>query len=813
MPLAQPSVLIVEDDTGLADLYLHTLRECGIDCHVATTAAECHAYLRQQRPDLLLLDYSLPDQPALTLVDQLAEAHRLPPFIVVTGHGDERVAVQAMKRGARDYLIKDSQLLDRLTGAVTRTLLELATERRLLETEQSLRENQSELEAIYDHTPVMLFVLDDQSRVLRLNRAASRFAGSTAQQAVGLAPGNVLRCIHAANDSGGCGHGAQCNACTIRNTVLDTLTTGTSHENVEQTLTTGAPPHTTHHHFRLSSSRIDVRGNIRLLVCLEDLSERHRTELALRDSERLYHSLVENLPQYIFRKDLDGRFTFANQRFCQLLGRDLQDVLGRTDNDLFSPRLAAQYRADDQRIMVQDCSAETEEEHQSPLLSHRLVRVNKSPLHDASGRVIGIQGIFWDVTEQRRLEEQLRQAQKMEAIGHLAGGIAHDFNNILAAVTLQLGLMKTSTTLDSENVEMVGELETEVKRAANLTRQLLLFGRRSTLQPRVLDLNELTENLLKMLRRLIGENIELRFTSRSRMPPVSADPGMLEQVLMNLTVNARDAMPKGGCITIASETTRFTPDTVDTHPDRRAGDFVRLSVTDEGCGMDQNTLERIFEPFFTTKEVGKGTGLGLATVYGIIKQHQGWIEVESTPGRGSSFHIHLPAHASPLSTPHIDPAHASVRHGSETILLVEDESSVRRTVGQCLRMLGYSVLEAANGHEALDLWQKHNHQIDLLFSDMIMPGGMTGADLAESLRRENPNLKVILSSGYSAETARSDATPHPHICHLAKPYDATALGDTIRAVLDGTQPDTRHHPHRHTASPVHPTPQPPPATP
>jgi two-component system, cell cycle sensor histidine kinase and response regulator CckA len=395
-----------------------------------------------------------------------------------------------------------------------------------------------------------------------------------------------------------------------------------------------------------------------------------------------------------------------------------------------------------------------------------------------------IMGTFQDITERKHLESQLRQAQKLEAIGQLAGGVAHDFNNILAAIMMHLGLLQMNPDLDDRTRHALKDLDAGARRAANLTRQLLMFSRRSVLKVKPLDVNEVVETLLKMLRRLIGEQIDLRFDGKSALPLVEADAGMLEQVIMNLVVNARDALPKGGRITIT--TTPAEVDAIHTaaHPNSRPGRFVCLAVSDTGCGMDAATLKRIFEPFFTTKDAGKGTGLGLATVHGIVAQHKGWVEVDSELTAGTEFRVFLPvttqASVEVIPAPQTGP----VRRGRETILLVEDEPPVRLVVGQSLRALGYQVYEAANGQEAVKLWQIHGAQVALLLTDMVMPEGMTGLELVEQLQALKPGLKAIISSGYSAEIVNAGVPSKAGIVYLPKPYATKVLADTIRDCLD-----------------------------
>ena len=416
--------------------------------------------------------------------------------------------------------------------------------------------------------------------------------------------------------------------------------------------------------------------------------------------------------------------------------------------------------------------------------SERLVRERAEVIFDASDQAGQLIGTVQDITEQKRLEDQLRQAQKMEAVGQLAGGVAHDFNNILAAILMSLGLLREEPQLSPEIQASLKEIEAEANRAANLIRQLLLFSRRQLPQRRPLDLNEAVGNLLNLMRRLLGEHIALEFQEKANLPWIEADAGMIEQVVMNLCVNARDAMPDGGRLTLSLEAVDLDAEAAQANPESRPGRFVRLAVADTGCGMDELTRKRVFEPFFTTKDVGKGTGLGLATVYGIVNQHQGWTEVESAVGQGSTFRVFLPVATAAAPPAPDSPPHPAQCGGHETILLVEDEPAVRRLVSRCLLRNGYRVLEANNGVEALSLWREHGPAIDLLFTDMVMPEGMTGLALAERLRVEKSALKVIVSSGYSLEIASQGAPVGGRTAFLAKPYEMNALAATVRRCLD-----------------------------
>lgn len=390
-----------------------------------------------------------------------------------------------------------------------------------------------------------------------------------------------------------------------------------------------------------------------------------------------------------------------------------------------------------------------------------------------------------NITERRQAESQLRQAQKMEAIGQLAGGVAHDFNNILTAMTIQIELLAEDFRFNEQALAGIQELEKNAARAADLTRQLLTFSRRQVPRKQVLSLDDVVASVARMLGRTLGEHITMQLVRAPAAPWIEADRGMLEQVVMNLAINARDAMPNGGQLTVSTETRDITADEVVGVGGARPGPHVVLRVSDTGCGMDAETRSHIFEPFFTTKATGKGTGLGLATVYGIVQQHQGWIQVESEVGLGTVFRVYLPA-ASPGA--HQNSASQAVTtraqpQGQGTILVVEDEASVRLMVRSALVRCGYTILEAKHGAEALEVWRQHEQEIDLLFTDMVMPGGIGGLQLAKRLRTARPDLRVIFTSGYSRELEEAGERMADADDYLPKPFSIDVLTRVVQRVL------------------------------
>ena len=388
-----------------------------------------------------------------------------------------------------------------------------------------------------------------------------------------------------------------------------------------------------------------------------------------------------------------------------------------------------------------------------------------------------------DITDLKRLEEQLRQSQKMEAIGQLSGGVAHDFNNILTAILGNATLLSDPQVQPGEIQECTQEIIRATHRASDLTRQLLLFSRRQTMQPATVDLNHIVSQSMKMLHRILGEDITIHSEHAPGLPPVFADSGMIEQVILNLAVNSRDAMPDGGRLNI--RTSAETAKNPEAPAETQARPHVCLAVTDNGCGIPPEILPRIFEPFFTTKDVGKGTGLGLATVYGIVRQHNGWIAVHSQPGEGTTFQVYLPAIPGTPARPPAAPPVSQLARGTGTILVIEDEPPVRNFVRQLLQRLGYIVVEATNGAEALAVWQQHREQILLVITDIIMPGGMSGYELAARLLAQEPRLKIIFTSGYTGSPATGGTALVEGDNFIRKPFDPEALAEIVRRKIAG----------------------------
>jgi two-component system, cell cycle sensor histidine kinase and response regulator CckA len=537
----------------------------------------------------------------------------------------------------------------------------------------------------------------------------------------------------------------------------------------------------------LWDARRKVRGIIGFFT---DITERKRAEEALRAAEEKYRSIFENAPEGIYQCTTEGRYISANPALARMFGFDSPQELIQTRNDITNQEyVTPQSRAD----FVKELDARGEVrsfEYQAYRRDGSLIWVSASAraVRDAHGQIAYFEGTVQDITERRELEQQLRQMQKIEAVGRLAGGVAHDFNNILMAISSYAELLYARIPKEDTLRRYVDEISKATDRAASLTQGLLAFSRKQVISPRVLDLNTVIAEQTEMLKRLIPENIELRFLPGSLLGRLKMDPGQVQQIVMNLVINARDAMPNGG--TILVETGNVERDGTDCglQGPAQAGDYVMLAVSDNGCGMNAETQAHIFEPFFTTKEQGKGTGLGLAIVFGIVNQSAGHIFLHSEPGHGTTFNIYFPR-AEAAGQLDDRATMALLFTGNETILLVEDEEAVRESAAEYLRENGYSVLEAKDGPEALKLAERHAQPIHLMLTDLIMPH-MSGRELSEKIIGLHPETKVMFMSGYSNNLLSKEQVLDPKHVLLQKPFRLTTLGQRIRETLDHSRAAT-----------------------
>jgi PAS domain S-box-containing protein len=524
----------------------------------------------------------------------------------------------------------------------------------------------------------------------------------------------------------------------------------------------------------------DASGRpLRLFGTVQDVTDRRRAEQAMIESHNLLNAVIEGTDDVVFVKDLQRRYLMINSAGARHLGRPHQEIIGRDDGALLA-EVAASIEAQDREVL-ETGKTQAFEQWLTIAGAPRAFLTLKSAFRDTDGRIVGLIGIGRDITDHKRLEEQLRQAQKMEAVGRLAGGIAHDFNNILTVIN---GFSRQifDRIQDEENLEALTEIIKSGERAADLTRQLLAFSRKQRLQPQVVDVNPLLNDLTKLLRALIGANIALVFKPSQRLGAVEIDRGQFEQAIINLAVNARDAMPRGGRLIIETGERTLDETYVQSNPDVRRGRYVRVVVADSGVGMDAGTQARIFDPFFTTKEPGKGTGLGLAMVYGFVKQSGGHIEVTSAPGAGTSFTVYLPVSAQAEAIEASARAPQALARGTETVLVVEDEPSVRALIRGLLRFNGYTVLEAADGAAGLALAANTDVRIDVLLADLVMPR-LGGQQLAGLLKSTRPDMRVVFMSGYTDQSLEIDMSDASAV-FLQKPFTPQDLARKLREVLD-----------------------------
>jgi two-component system cell cycle sensor histidine kinase/response regulator CckA len=517
-----------------------------------------------------------------------------------------------------------------------------------------------------------------------------------------------------------------------------------------------------------------------------DVTDRRSAEEAVRAQKEFLREIIDNSPNLIFVKDWNGRFDLANQAVADIYGTTVSNLVGKSDADFnSSAEEVARFLRDDREVIESLQPKVVAEESVTDARTDqvRWFQMVKVPLIGPGGSARQVLGVATDISERKRLEQQLRLAQKMEAVGTLAGGVAHDFNNLLATIrgTVDLGLLDLDQN-DPLHPALI-QIGDAVDRGAALTRQLLAFSRRQTLESRPVDMNALAKGMQGMLDRVIGKDI--RLSSRLWAEPcvVLADPGQIEQVLMNLCVNARDAMPKGGELVILMERVALDEDFCTTHPWAREGDYVLLTVSDTGLGMDTETQSRIFEPFFTTKQMGHGTGLGLAVVYGIVKQHQGLIHVYSEPGKGTTFRIYLPfsAEAATASAPR---QRGEMPGGHETILLAEDDKALQSIVARLLERLGYRVVLAGTGREALEILTGNGTELDAVILDVVMPE-LGGPAVFEQVHAQRPGLRFLFITGYSPGTSHLAPLQSMSARILQKPFAVDALARAVRETLDG----------------------------
>lgn len=818
-------VLVVDDEVELKNILLEALAAQGYEVSGFTSGADALAALRREAYDVMLTDLMMPGMNGIDLVKRGLEVDPHLICIVITGQGTIQTAVEAIQNGAFDYLLKPFRrpmLLPLLTRAMDVRRMRLEN-LQLRETVASYELAQTIALTLDPHTVISKLVdavlqqteADEASVLLPMQEGAEDLFVAAVR---GKNRERLLGQRVTLNESISGWVTRERKPSIFENAVEGIFQTTTDYDSVNEVIaaytdieqqlyakpeladevagtleTMGLVENFEFEAHRKNGKKIWLSLNMRLVRdesgtplfregTIKDITGHKQAVEALRTSEERYRDLVENAHDIIYSHDLEGNYTSINKAGEQITGFTRDEVLSLSLRQTISPEDLPKAFEMTRRKLAGEKVTAYEMEVLAKDGRRVAVEVNTKLIFQ-DGVPIGVQGIARDVTDRKQLEQQLRQSQKMEAIGQLAGGVAHDFNNLLTAINGYSSLALQRTNPDDRIRGYLEEIRKAGDRAANLTRQLLAFGRKQMLKPVALNLNDVVVDMQKMLRRLIGEDI--RFTTKfdPELHRVKTDPGQIEQVLVNLVVNARDAMPRGGKLTIETANFEVDRDYASRHVGLAPGSYVMLAVSDTGCGMDQETKARIFEPFFTTKEKGKGTGLGLSTVYGIVTQSGGNIWVYSEPGTGTVFKVYLPQLQEEIAPPQKVEAETTAPRGSETILLVEDEDVVRGLARQILEQAGYRVLDASGGEEAIRLCKERMEPIDLLLTDVVMPE-TSGKEIAQRLTQLRPATRVLFMSGYTDEAIVHHGVLDSDVEFIQKPFTPVALARKVREVLD-----------------------------
>jgi len=759
------TLLLVEDNPGDARLFREAFKQQ--DSHDTElthveSMMQAEKHLAEHAVDIILLDLGLPDARGLEAVRRAHAAAPRVPLVVLTSLDDEFVAAEALQEGAQDYLIKGQietrGLLRALRHSVERKIMDDAL---FGEKERA----QVTLNSIGD----AVVCTDIAGNVTFLNLVAEKMTGWSRHEAAGRSMAEVCRILDA----------------TTRKVTPNPMERAVGHNRTEHLPSNCVL-------IRLDGFEIPIEDSVApihdsqgqatgAVIVFRDITERKRRE---DDLSRLaaivgssYDAIISLTPQGVILTWNHGAERIFGYSAKEAMGQSIL-ILSPPDRPVMDPTLLE---------MVERAHA-VENFHTVHVKKDGTqiqVALTLSPIKDSAGHVLGVSSVARDITESKHLEEMFRQAQKMEAVGQLAGGVAHDFNNLLGVILGYSELLLERAGLNDLQRKDIEEIQNAGVRAALLTRQLLAFSRKEVLQPKVLDLNSVVTGAEKLLHRLIGEDIEVVVVLDPALERVKADPGQLEQIIMNLAVNARDAMPAGGKITIETSNVELDETYSAEHPSTRAGPHVMLAVTDTGCGMDEKTKAHIFEPFFTTKELGKGTGLGLSTVYGIVKQSGGSVWVYTEPEIGTTFKIYLPrVDQASEAGPRIDKAEREDR-GSQTILIVEDDAALLQVTHRSLEEVGYAILVAQSAAEAIHISESHAGPIHLMVTDVIMPK-ITGPQLASHLFPLRPEMKVLYVSGYTDNAIVQHGVLEPGLAFLQKPFSPRTLARKVGEVLAPT---------------------------
>jgi two-component system, cell cycle sensor histidine kinase and response regulator CckA len=768
--LARPmQLLIAGDDPKGLDLCLRGLRESGINfqAETASTREEFVHKLSELRVDVVLSDYRMRDWTGMDVLAIVKQIRPKVPVILLTGALGDEVAVECMRMGISDYVLKDQ--MARLPMALLRAQDEKSTREAEARLFEALRESEEHYRTLVQNAPEAIVVLDvNHGKLTDCNEHALWLFHRTREELLR----HKIADLSAPKQPDG----------RDPETAMQEFT--------EQALK-GATPHFEWKYRNSEGEEFPAEVHLVLLpsatrrlirISISDITERKSSEAALWASEARYRRLVDNAPYGIFwAEEPSGNLIDVNPALANMLGYETTEELLR----LQSTKAFYAKPGDRDKVVGQymkygrkEDTAEWKRKDGKFITVHLSGRQAMNP----DGKSECAEVMVEDITERKGLERQLVQAQKFEAIGQLAGGIAHDFNNMIGAILGWVDLGLDETEPGSRLHRHFEKVRHQAERAAALTRQLLAFARRQILEPRNVDLNQAAIETLSLLEKVIGSNIEIKANLAPNLAVVRADPTQIEQVLMNLCINARDAMPSGGSLII--ETSNITLDAAfcSLQPLARPGNYVMLAITDSGTGMDAATLDRIFEPFFTTKGLGKGTGLGLAMVYGIVRQHGGFLHVYSEPVIGSTFRVYLPVSTAGMPAPELVEDTGPVTGGAETILVAEDHDGLRALAHETLTGLGYKVLLAADGQQALQEFERCP-ELDLALLDVVLPK-LSGPEVYARLQEVNPNLPVIFATGYSPDLDLLQRVQQQGLPVLQKPYSSKDLLRKVRQTLD-----------------------------
>ncbi len=656
--------------------------------------------------------------------------------------------------------------------------------------ESALRAANEELAAIQAHAPIVFVVVDSELNIQKVNETAAKLVGKPEAALLGQRPGEALGCLNSLADPRGCGHGAACSDCALRGAVMDTLQTGRPHDDVEASVPLGDGDGIAKKWLLVFTAPLETVGCRKVLVSILDITARKQAEHDLRISESRFRTVTEEAPIAI-SISREGKVIYGNPEYLRMFGyKSVQDLQGIPTIELFAPQCRrevaerATRRAQGLPVpRAYEAVGRRADGSEFPAL----VAVSTMELAEGPalvGFITDLTATYRAAEERMRLEEQFRQAQKLESIGRLAGGVAHDFNNLLTVINGYSALLLNRMDQGDPMWRSLLEIRKAGDRAAGLTQQLLAFSRKQVLKPSQLELNSVLTDMQPMLARLMGEDIELNLDLDPRATTIFADRNQLEQVLMNLTVNARDAMPHGGNLSI--RTAALAGDHSQADPCSQSDErcYVLLAVSDTGVGMDEETCRRIFEPFFTTKGLGKGTGLGLSMVQGIVLQSGGRIDVTSQPGQGTTFSIYLPMAGGPVAAAAAAPREeaSALGSGEATILVVEDQAEVSNFAAEALESHGYRVIQTASGAEALKICERQDERIDLVMTDVIMPR-MNGRELADRIRKLRPRIKILFVSGYADEEILAHKALDADASFFPKPFTPKGLAARVRELL------------------------------